>query len=101
MVAGGTLSRLLFQGVRPVIRSISPQMIQVSCAWNAGSVSWFPMGLVWAGGAPPLGRQWGDGAADRVHWSWDQSADSEVVGLMGRPTGYVGVMNSRPTVWFG
>ena len=54
MVAGGTLSLLLFQGVRPVTRSISPRMIQVSCALNAGSVSWFPLGLGWAGGAPPL-----------------------------------------------
>ena len=52
MVAGGTLSRLLFQGVRPVTCSISPRMIRVSCALNMGSVSWFPMGLGSAGGAP-------------------------------------------------
>ena len=52
ILAGGTLSRLLFQGVCPVTRSISPQMIRVSCALNAGSASWFPTGLGWAGGAP-------------------------------------------------
>ena len=28
----------------------------------------------------------------------DQSADSGVVGLMGQPTGYIGVMTSQPTV---
>ena len=36
--------------------------------------------------------------ANRVCWSGDQSADSGVVGMMGRPTGYVGVVTSRPTV---
>ena len=46
------LSLLLFQGVRPVIRSISPRMIRVSCALKAGSVSGFPTVLVWVGGAP-------------------------------------------------
>ena len=33
-------------------RSISPWMMQESCALNAGSVSGFPMGLGWVGGAP-------------------------------------------------
>ena len=37
-----------------------------------------------------------------VHWSDDQLADSGVVRLMGRPTGYSGVMTSRPAVgWWG
>ena len=53
IVAGGTLSRLAFQGVRPVTRSISPRMRRESCALNAGSPSGFPTGLGWAGGAPP------------------------------------------------
>ena len=52
ILAVGTLSLLLFQGVRPVIHSISPCTRWVSCALNAGSVSGFPMGLVWVGGAP-------------------------------------------------
>ena len=26
----------------------------MSCDLNAGSISWFPTGLGWAGGAPPL-----------------------------------------------
>ena len=51
--AGGTLSLLLFQGVHPVILSISPRMILESCALNAGSLIGFPMGLVWAGVAAP------------------------------------------------
>ena len=37
MVAVGMPSLLAFQGVHPVTRSISPQMIRVSCALNAGS----------------------------------------------------------------
>ena len=53
ILAGGTLSLLSFQGVRPVTRSISPRMIRVSCALNAGSVSGFPTVLVWVG-VPPL-----------------------------------------------
>ena len=52
ILAGGTLSLLAFQGVRPVTRSISPWMRQESCALKAGSVSGFPTGLGWAGGAP-------------------------------------------------
>ena len=52
ILAGGTLSRLLFHSVRPVTCSISPRMTQESCALNAGSVSGFPTGLGWAGGAP-------------------------------------------------
>ena len=36
--------------------------------------------------------------ADGVCRGNDQSADSGVVGLMGRPTGYVGILTSRPTV---
>ena len=48
--AAGTLSLLLFQGVLPVIHSISPRMILESCALKAGS----QMGLVWAGVATPL-----------------------------------------------
>ena len=45
-------SLLSFQGVRPVIRSISPRMRRVSCALKAGSISGFPTVLVWVGGAP-------------------------------------------------
>ena len=52
ILAVGTLSLLSFQGVRPVTCSISPHMKQVSCALKAGSVSGFPMVLVWVGGAP-------------------------------------------------
>ena len=52
ILAAGTLSLLLFQGVRPVTCSISPRMSQESCALKAGSVSGFPMVLVWVGGAP-------------------------------------------------
>ena len=36
--------------------------------------------------------------ADRVHWSDHQSANSRVVGLMWRPTGYIGVVTSRSTM---
>ena len=39
-----------------------------------------------------------DQSANRGCWSGDQSADSRVVGLMGRPTGYVGVVTSQLTV---
>ena len=52
ILAAGTLSLLSFQGVRPVTRSISPRMRQVSCALKAGSISGFPTVLVWVGGAP-------------------------------------------------
>ena len=52
ILAGGTLSLLVFQGVHPVTHSISPRMRWESCALKAGSVSGFPMGLGWAGGAP-------------------------------------------------
>ena len=52
ILAVGTLSLLLFQGVHPVTRSISPRMGWESCALKAGSVSGFPTGLVWVGGAP-------------------------------------------------
>ena len=52
ILAVGTLSRLSFQGVRPVTRSISPRMRRVSCVLNAGSVSGFPTVLVWVGVAP-------------------------------------------------
>ena len=36
--------------------------------------------------------------ADGVCRGDDQSADSGAVGLMGRPTGYIGVMTSQLTV---
>ena len=52
ILAAGTLSLLLFQGVCPVTRSISPHMRRVSCALKVGSVSGFPTVLVWVGGAP-------------------------------------------------
>ena len=54
ILVAGTLPRLLFQGVHPVILSISPRMILESCALNAGSLIGFLMGLVWAGMAAPL-----------------------------------------------
>ena len=58
ILAAGMSSLLAFQGVRPVLRSISPRMRRVSCALNSGSVSGFPMVLVWVGGSllpvPPL-----------------------------------------------
>ena len=54
ILAAGTLFLLLFQSVRPVILSISPSMALESCALNAGSLNWFLMGLVLAGGIPPL-----------------------------------------------
>ena len=49
----GTLPLLLFQGVHPVILSISPRITLESCALNAGSPNGFPTGLVLAGGVPP------------------------------------------------
>ena len=55
-LAAGTLPLLLFQGVLPVILSISPRMILESCALNVGSTIGFPMGLVWARVAAPLPR---------------------------------------------
>ena len=47
---------LLFQGVPPVILSISPVTNLPNCTWRAGSSSGFLMGLVYAGGTlpPPL-----------------------------------------------
>ena len=53
ILAAGTMPRLLCQGVRPVILSISPRIALESCALNVGSPNGFPMGLVWAGGVPP------------------------------------------------
>ena len=53
ILAAGTLSLLLFQGVCPVILLISPSMALESCALNVGSPNGFPTGLVWAGGIPP------------------------------------------------
>ena len=53
ILAARTLSWLLFQGVRPVILSISPSIALESCALNAGSPNGFPTGLVLAGGVPP------------------------------------------------
>ena len=52
ILAAGTLSLLLFQGVRPVTHSISPCMKRESCALKAGSVSGFLTVMVWAVGAP-------------------------------------------------
>ena len=54
ILAAGTLPLLLFQGVHPVILSISPRIALESCALKAGSLNGFPIGLVWAGGIPPL-----------------------------------------------
>ena len=53
-LAAGMLPLLLFQGVCPVILLISPRIALESCALNVGSPNRFPMGLVWAGGIPPL-----------------------------------------------
>ena len=53
ILAAGTLPLLLFQGVRPVILSISPRIALESCALNVGSPNGFPSGLLWAGGIPP------------------------------------------------
>ena len=52
ILAAGTSSLLVFQGVRPVLCSISPRMRRVSCALKVGSESGFPPVLVWVGGAP-------------------------------------------------
>ena len=51
-----TPGQLSFQGVHPVMFSISPLTNLRNCAWRAGSSSGFLMGLVYAGGAlpPPL-----------------------------------------------
>ena len=54
ILAAGTLPQLLFQGVHPVSLSISPRIALESCALKAGSPNGFLMGLVWAGGVPPL-----------------------------------------------
>ena len=54
ILAAGTLPQLLFQGVHPVILSISLRIALESCALNTGSLNGFPTGLVWAGGGPPL-----------------------------------------------
>ena len=58
ILAAGMLSLLLFQGLRPVILSISPSMALEICALNAGSPNGFLTGLVLAGAvplpAPPL-----------------------------------------------
>ena len=53
ILAAGTLSLLLFQGVCPVILLISLSMALESCALNVGSPNGFPTGLVLAGGIPP------------------------------------------------
>ena len=50
----GTFRQLSFQGVRPVMFSISPLMNRENWALTAGSSSGFLMVLVLAGGAPPL-----------------------------------------------
>ena len=60
-------------------------------------LKWWPVSWQWGGGV--------DGAANRICWSGDQSADSGVVGLMGQLTGYVGGVTSWLTVgcwgWWG
>ena len=56
LCAAGTFPLLLFQGVCPVSLSCSLRIALWSCALNAGSPNGFPMGLVWAGGVPPLPR---------------------------------------------
>ena len=53
-LAAEMLPLLLFQGVHPVILSIPPRIALESCALKPGSPNGFPMGLVWAGGVPPL-----------------------------------------------
>ena len=53
-LAVGMLPWLLFQGVLPVVLLISLRMILESCALKVGSLSGFPMGLVWAVVAAPL-----------------------------------------------
>ena len=52
--AVGMFPLLLFQGVCPVILLYSLRIALWSCALNAGSPNGFLMGLVWAGGVPPL-----------------------------------------------
>ena len=54
ILAAGMFPWLLFQGVHPVILSISLSIALESCALNTGSPNGFPMGLVQAGGIPPL-----------------------------------------------
>ena len=54
ILAAGTLPLLLFQGVCPVRFSYSLRIALESCALNGGSPNGFPLGLVWAGGIPPL-----------------------------------------------
>ena len=54
----GMFPLLLFQGICPVSLSCSLRIALWSCALNAGSPDGFPMGLVWAGGVPPLPRCW-------------------------------------------
>ena len=53
-LVAGTFPLLLFQGVHPVTLSISLRIALESCALKAGSLNGFLMGLVWAGGIPPL-----------------------------------------------
>ena len=55
-MAAGMLPLLLFQGVHPVVLLISLRIALESCALKVGSPNGFPMGLVWAGGIPPLPR---------------------------------------------
>ena len=45
ILAAGMWPLLLFQGVRPVILSISPRITLESCALNTGSLNGFPLGL--------------------------------------------------------
>ena len=54
ILAAGTLPLLLFQGVCPVSLSNSLRISLESCALKGGSPNGFSMGLVWAGGIPPL-----------------------------------------------
>ena len=54
ILAAGTLPQLLFQGVCPVVLLISLRIALESCSLNAGLLNGFLMGLVWAGGIPPL-----------------------------------------------
>ena len=53
-LAGGMPSLLVFHKVLPVIRSISPAMIQESCALKAGLPIGFSAVILWAGVAAPL-----------------------------------------------
>ena len=54
ILAGGMLSLLVFHKVHPVILSISPAMMQASCALNAGLPIGFSAVIIWAGVAVPL-----------------------------------------------